>query len=214
MLYPTSALLRIASESRVSQGRSLVRERRRAARLLALLAALFAACWLPYHVLTVVMDFLPTSPPLMTLLRYSLLLGHANSAVNPLVYCFMTRAFRHSARQLLRMPRRPGAAGGLAARALQRRKVRARSATSSSGYDSYQSPRRCAALPLRALRHGGAAAAAASATAAGQPPAHAAACAATGSTALGTCSGRRSRTAGSAGRPALVIAGQGGGFSP
>ncbi|KAK7793418.1 hypothetical protein R5R35_014317 [Gryllus longicercus] len=126
MLYPTSVLLRIASESRVSQGRSLVRERRRAARLLALLAALFAACWLPYHVLTVVMDFLPTSPPLMTLLRYSLLLGHANSAVNPLVYCFMTRAFRHSARQLLRMPRRPGAAGGLAARALQRRKVRRR----------------------------------------------------------------------------------------
>ncbi|KAK7793417.1 hypothetical protein R5R35_014316 [Gryllus longicercus] len=90
--------------------------------------------------------------------------------------------------------------------------VRARSATSSSGYDSYQSPRRCAALPLRALRHGGAAAA--SATAAGQPPAHAAACATTGSTALGTCSGRRSRAAGSTGRPALVIAGQGGGFSP
>lgn len=36
-----------------------------------------------------------------TLLSYFLFLGHANSALNPVVYCFMTRNFRRSVAELI-----------------------------------------------------------------------------------------------------------------
>lgn len=35
-------------------------------------------------------------------LTYCLFLGHANSALNPIVYCFMTRNFRRSVSEILR----------------------------------------------------------------------------------------------------------------
>jgi hypothetical protein len=37
---------------------------------------------------------------LMKLFPFTLLLGHANSAINPLLYCFMTRNFRRTLRSL------------------------------------------------------------------------------------------------------------------
>ncbi|CAK9821028.1 Orexin receptor type 2 [Anthophora plagiata] len=130
-------------------------------------------------------------------LSYCLFLGHANSALNPMVYCFMTRNFRRSVAEILcygphgltrRRPRHksvqgtaviddvcPGcSAGGTMRRGLLRKRrmlhgcgcglpissghhavlaVR-RTATSSSGYDSFynrHSPhRRC--YMLRSLR--------------------------------------------------------------
>ncbi|XP_038210545.1 neuropeptide FF receptor 1-like [Zerene cesonia] len=80
----------------------LVRERKRVALILLLLAVLFALCWLPYHILQLLLDVAAVRPDRVApLLPYALLAGHANSAINPLVYCLMTRNFRRSLRKLL-----------------------------------------------------------------------------------------------------------------
>lgn len=52
----------------------------------------------------------------MDALSYCLFLGHANSALNPVVYCFMTRNFRRSVSEILRWAPR-----GLARRGPRRR---------------------------------------------------------------------------------------------
>ncbi|KAJ8672508.1 hypothetical protein QAD02_003767 [Eretmocerus hayati] len=85
------------------QGFRLVRERRRVAWILLLLAVLFALCWLPYNVLRLLIDFgvLSQRRIISDVLSYCLFLGHANSALNPIVYCFMTRNFRRSVAEIL-----------------------------------------------------------------------------------------------------------------
>ncbi|CAK1604607.1 unnamed protein product [Parnassius mnemosyne] len=80
----------------------LVRERKRVAWILLLLAVLFALCWLPYNILQLLIDINVVQVDAGALfLPYTLLLGHANSAINPIVYCLMTRNFRRSLRKLL-----------------------------------------------------------------------------------------------------------------
>jgi hypothetical protein len=69
------------------------------ARILLLLAVLFAFCWLPYNVLALLIDWGFNKD--IELLSYTLLLGHANSAINPVLYCFMTRNFRRAVRELV-----------------------------------------------------------------------------------------------------------------
>ncbi|XP_028168201.1 neuropeptide FF receptor 2-like [Ostrinia furnacalis] len=80
----------------------LVRERKRVAWILLLLAVLFALCWLPYNILQLLVDVnaVPVDS-VSSALPYTLLLGHANSAINPIVYCLMTRNFRRSLRKLI-----------------------------------------------------------------------------------------------------------------
>ncbi|CAL7934315.1 unnamed protein product [Xylocopa violacea] len=81
----------------------LVRERRRIAWILLLLAVLFALCWLPYNVLILLIDLgAVEGKATPDALSYCLFLGHANSALNPMVYCFMTRNFRRSVAEILR----------------------------------------------------------------------------------------------------------------
>ncbi|XP_031773057.1 pyroglutamylated RF-amide peptide receptor-like [Apis florea] len=88
----------------------LVRERRRIAWILLLLAVLFALCWLPYNVLMLLKDLDIISvrgtengeaEGWNNAISYCLFLGHANSALNPTVYCFMTRNFRQNVTEIL-----------------------------------------------------------------------------------------------------------------
>ncbi|CAK1552747.1 unnamed protein product [Leptosia nina] len=80
----------------------LVRERKRVAWILLLLAVLFALCWLPYNILQLLLDINAVEvETVATVMPYTLLAGHANSAINPIVYCLMTRNFRRSLRKLL-----------------------------------------------------------------------------------------------------------------
>ncbi|KAJ0179655.1 hypothetical protein K1T71_004246 [Dendrolimus kikuchii] len=80
----------------------LVRERKRVAWILLLLAVLFALCWLPYNILQLLIDVNAVQvDSVSAVLPYTLLLGHTNSAINPIVYCLMTRNFRRSLRKLI-----------------------------------------------------------------------------------------------------------------
>ncbi|XP_015436944.1 PREDICTED: orexin receptor type 1-like [Dufourea novaeangliae] len=99
----------------------LVRERKRIAWILLLLAVLFALCWLPYNVLMLLIDFGAVGDGMETTdaVSYCLFLGHANSALNPVVYCFMTRNFRRSVAEILCQ----GGPHGLARRRPRRRSV-------------------------------------------------------------------------------------------
>lgn len=91
-----------------------VETRRRLARLLVALGAVFAACWLPYVVALVVWAC-RESPATRHALEVTLVLGHAHSAVNPVVYWLMNRAFLTSLHRLvstqLRLPEGLSCAG-------------------------------------------------------------------------------------------------------
>lgn len=81
-----------------------IRSRRRVACILLLLAFIFAVCWLPYHTFLLLLDMNEASDSndgAKGLNTYFLLLGHANSALNPIVYCALSRRFRKSIKDLL-----------------------------------------------------------------------------------------------------------------
>ncbi|XP_018329431.1 orexin receptor type 2-like isoform X2 [Agrilus planipennis] len=89
------------------QNYRLVRERKRVAWILLLLAILFAICWLPHNTLNLLTDtnggkFETEDINTMAIIkRYMLLLGHVNSALNPIIYCIMSRNFRKSVKELI-----------------------------------------------------------------------------------------------------------------
>jgi hypothetical protein len=75
--------------------------RKRVARMLIALIAVFFICWLPYNATSLSLDlndkYLDTR-----VLPYTLLLAHAHSAVNPFLYWFLNKSFRHCMRRALR----------------------------------------------------------------------------------------------------------------
>ncbi len=88
-------------ESRLSRqlSETVMPSRRRVARLLVLLAILFAICWMPYHLLSLYLDVNDDNnnykyTRAIQALPFTLLLGHFNSALNPILYYFMNSSFR------------------------------------------------------------------------------------------------------------------------
>ena len=106
--------------------------RRRVARTLLVLASVFAVCWMPYNLIQLVFDHMDQTaqesqlhktvrfiknivnlisfcnwchhlPFILQLLYYSLWLGHANSAANPLLYCLFSRNIRQSLKNLFQV---------------------------------------------------------------------------------------------------------------
>lgn len=102
----------------------MIRERRRVAKILLVLALVFAFCWLPYSVLSLILDLSSKADEsgssgeengdvderlvniATSLIPFTLLLGHVNSVVNPLLYCLLSKNFRRSVTDLIRHPTR------------------------------------------------------------------------------------------------------------
>ncbi|XP_023017252.1 tachykinin-like peptides receptor 86C [Leptinotarsa decemlineata] len=83
------------------QRNKLIKGRKRVACILLLLAFVFALCWLPYHLMTLMADLgTSTGEHTKQSKRYLRLLGHANSALNPIIYCALSRKFRRSIKNL------------------------------------------------------------------------------------------------------------------
>ncbi|GFN85486.1 neuropeptide ff receptor 2 [Plakobranchus ocellatus] len=77
--------------------------RRRLALMMIILSILFAVCWLPYYICNICLDFeVDTAKQLIDLYPFALLLGHSNSAQNPILYCFMHKGFKNFLLKLIK----------------------------------------------------------------------------------------------------------------
>jgi hypothetical protein len=81
------------------------RSRRRLATMLMALVAVFAACWIPYVTCSISIELLPYDSAArelaLLLLPFFLLLGHAHSAINPVVYWLLNRNFLQKVQRAL-----------------------------------------------------------------------------------------------------------------
>lgn len=79
--------------------------RKKLLRMLVIIVCLFAACWLPYHVIYF-LQFLSEKysycPVPETIMFYCLFVGHANSAVNPCIYFAIHKEYRKGLLQAMR----------------------------------------------------------------------------------------------------------------
>ncbi|KAK2154908.1 hypothetical protein LSH36_254g03005 [Paralvinella palmiformis] len=95
-----------AAES--ANARSNLSGRRKVARMLFVMALLFALSWLPMHIFSIVLDLLPPETlnehgiVLRHVHSFFLWLGHTNSSINPLCYCVMSTSFKAAIRFELR----------------------------------------------------------------------------------------------------------------
>ncbi|XP_033737443.1 neuropeptide FF receptor 2-like [Pecten maximus] len=88
-------LQRTESETSRGLGKHVMNGRKRVAKMLIALAILFAVCWLPYHIVSLYLDFHKRDiQPFLTVLPFTILLGHANSALNPVLYFYSSKSFR------------------------------------------------------------------------------------------------------------------------
>uniref|UniRef100_A0A3P9MC34 Adenosine receptor A3 n=1 Tax=Oryzias latipes TaxID=8090 RepID=A0A3P9MC34_ORYLA len=69
---------------------------------LALVFFLFLICWLPIHIINCITLFGPTRKIPKLVLYVGILLSHVNSAVNPMIYAFRIKTFRHTMIQITR----------------------------------------------------------------------------------------------------------------
>ncbi|CAG9560784.1 unnamed protein product [Danaus chrysippus] len=133
----------------MQQGLRLMKERKRVAWILLLLAVLFALCWMPYNIMQLLLDINAVNTKALSLvLPYALFVGHANSAINPIVYCLMTRNFQRSVHKLL------------CGRAVCQQtkftwRCNQKPDGSSSDYELYHEPHKRCYLQLNALRYNG-----------------------------------------------------------
>lgn len=84
-----------------SQHHGLLQREIRAAKSLSIIVGLFALCWLPVHILNclTLFDPRPSRPPIV--MYVAIILSHANSAVNPIIYAYRIQDFRNTFRKIL-----------------------------------------------------------------------------------------------------------------
>ncbi|XP_030601470.1 adenosine receptor A2b [Archocentrus centrarchus] len=83
-----------------SQNHGLLQKEIRAAKSLSIIVGLFAICWLPVHILNCFTLFYKKLD-LEVVMYVAIILSHANSAVNPIIYAYRIRDFRVTFRKIL-----------------------------------------------------------------------------------------------------------------
>uniref|UniRef100_A0A667W9V9 Adenosine receptor A2 n=1 Tax=Myripristis murdjan TaxID=586833 RepID=A0A667W9V9_9TELE len=82
---------------------SILQKEVQAAKSLAIIVGLFAACWLPLHIINCFTLFCPNCPrPPLWIMYVAIILSHANSVVNPFIYAYRIREFRQTFRKIIR----------------------------------------------------------------------------------------------------------------
>ncbi|GIY52048.1 QRFP-like peptide receptor [Caerostris darwini] len=76
---------------------NITERRKLVAKRFLILTTVFAVCWVPYNIATLLLDFQVSGnmdAHLSVFLPFGLYLGHVNSAINPLLYCWVNKRFR------------------------------------------------------------------------------------------------------------------------
>lgn len=84
-----------------SHHHGLLQREVRAAKSLSIIVGLFVICWLPVHILNCLTLFYGQldKPPIV--MYVAIILSHANSAVNPIIYAYRIQDFRNTFRKIL-----------------------------------------------------------------------------------------------------------------
>ncbi|KAG9339781.1 hypothetical protein JZ751_022447 [Albula glossodonta] len=80
---------------------SLLQREIRAAKSLSIIVGLFALCWLPVHILNCLTLFYSQLKKPEMVMYVAIILSHANSAVNPVIYAYRIQDFRNTFRKIL-----------------------------------------------------------------------------------------------------------------
>uniref|UniRef100_A0A3Q3WAC1 G-protein coupled receptors family 1 profile domain-containing protein n=1 Tax=Mola mola TaxID=94237 RepID=A0A3Q3WAC1_MOLML len=84
-----------------SQHHSLLQKEIRVAKSLSIIVGLFAVCWLPVHILNCLTLFYKELKKPDFVMYVAIILSHANSAVNPIIYAYRIQDFRNTFRKIL-----------------------------------------------------------------------------------------------------------------
>ncbi|XP_061817957.1 adenosine receptor A2b isoform X1 [Nerophis lumbriciformis] len=84
-----------------SHHHSLLQREIRAAKSLSIIVGLFAICWLPVHILNCLTLFYQKLHKPEHVMYVAIILSHANSAVNPIIYAYRIQDFRNTFRKIL-----------------------------------------------------------------------------------------------------------------
>ncbi|XP_054857573.1 adenosine receptor A2b [Eublepharis macularius] len=102
------------------KSRTTLQKEVNAAKSLAIIVGLFALCWLPLHVLNCLTFFHMAKNPKWAM-NLAIVLSHANSVINPIIYAYRIRDFRYTFHRILSryifckaedFPKYPNGAGG------------------------------------------------------------------------------------------------------
>ncbi|CAL1573844.1 unnamed protein product [Knipowitschia caucasica] len=84
-----------------SQHHGLLQKEIRAAKSLSIIVGLFALCWLPVHILNCLTLFYRDLKKPDVVMYVAIILSHANSVVNPIIYAYRIQDFRNTFRKIL-----------------------------------------------------------------------------------------------------------------
>lgn len=84
-----------------SHHHGLLQREVRAAKSLSIIVGLFVICWLPVHILNCLTLFYKQLEKPGVVMYVAIILSHANSAVNPVIYAYRIQDFRNTFRKIL-----------------------------------------------------------------------------------------------------------------
>ncbi|XP_077978928.1 G-protein coupled receptor 54-like [Glandiceps talaboti] len=94
LVWNSSTLFK-TTQSKAQRARQ--RQKIRKTRMVCVVILIFAVCWLPVHIMNILVIVANISPDNLTIYAFQLFgncLSYANSCVNPIVYAFMSENFR------------------------------------------------------------------------------------------------------------------------